>query len=712
VQAGGFIGALIAIIVTVALLGWWLGRLATRRVGGILGSFWRKDDRGFRNGLLIFAILTILISIVLVALAWVVVPRVANGDGAGWGSWADWSARLLIKLGIVLVAAAAVIAALNTAFVMVGTYRRRRILLNLDAGLSIPPSSATHQAIASIGLGSPARATGRRIVICCDGTGNRPDDEEEGLPATTNVWKLYRALICDEAQTTWYDAGVGTDTSSTSLEMTWSRRLLTALGARTGGQIMAAFSRLHRINEAATGAGITENIAQAYAEIVRQYRPGDQVYLIGFSRGAYTARCVAGVIERCGLLRQEYLRYAADVVYLYRTRPSPDHNVPVPATMVHGAPPIEFLGLFDTVGSLGVPLWGWWFQALPLPEWKNRALSTNPMNICRHVFHAMAMDERRSQFFPTPFAQPKSGHTHLEQVWFRGAHADIGGGYAETGLSDITLRWMADRAEQHGLRFRPDAFVGLRPNPLARLHDELTRSPSWRLFGSWPRWHPVPGENFSSTSIPPGDLHESVLERRDVLQRDLARPDFLRVPLGGAVEIEAQSHREWDRTGIVLDPGWYRVTYLGSQWRDAEAKPCGPYGQNQKDFGLVRSFSARWRRLPGEDWMRLCITIAHPRDWPLKELGLKDLLRYLYVQDPKELVQQIAPIGRDLSAPGDAVWLHNGAASGLLYLFANDLWLTAGNNAGAVHLRIEHAQRPTNGEPCWSLGKDGYWQRP
>ncbi|MFC7542457.1 phospholipase effector Tle1 domain-containing protein [Siccirubricoccus deserti] len=292
-----------------------------------------------------------------------------------------------------------------------------------------------------------------------------------------------------------------------------SRRVLETVGSRTGGQIAATFGRLRRLIEGATGIGITENIAQAYAEIVRQYRPGDRIYLIGFSRGAYTARCVAGVIGRCGLLRAEYGRYADDVVHLYRTRADPAQVVPVPRSMIHDPDEvrIEFLGLFDTVGSLGVPLWGWWFRVLPI--WRNRSLSTDPMAICRYVYHAMAMDERRSQFFPTPFSRPKDTGTRLQQVWFRGAHGDVGGGYAETGLSDITLAWMVEAARRHGLRFNAWIDENRRPSAIARLHDELRRKPSWRLFGSWPRWHPVPGADEPADPAPPGTLHPSVLER-------------------------------------------------------------------------------------------------------------------------------------------------------------------------------------------------------
>ena len=110
--------------------------------------------------------------------------------------------------------------------------------------------------------------------------------------------------------------------------------------------------------------------------------------MIGFSRGAYTARCVAGVIRRCGLLTAENIRYCPDVVRLFRTRKDATKNVPIRPELVHkDLPAIEFLGLFDTVGSLGVPLWGWWFNWRLF--FRNTPLSTDPSPICVHVYHAM-----------------------------------------------------------------------------------------------------------------------------------------------------------------------------------------------------------------------------------------------------------------------------------------------------------------------------------
>ncbi len=471
------------------------------------------------------------------------------------------------------------------------------------------------------------------------------------------------------------------------------------------------FGRIRRIVEGATGTGITENIAQAYAEVARQYRPGDRIYLIGFSRGAYTARCVAGAIARCGLLKAEHHRYADEVIHLYRRRQNPEAAVPIPDDMIHprGSVTVEFLGLFDTVASLGVPLWGWWFRALP--HWENRGLSTDPTNICRHIYHAMAMDERRSQFFPTAFTHPTRGTTTLEQVWFRGAHADVGGGYEETGLSDIALGWMVEAAKRHGLEFTDEIAEGRRPDPLAFTHDELYRRPSWRLFGSWPRWHPAPGLPEPADPAPPGTLHTSVLTRMDMTQGKLGRADFRRLGVGEAAEVEVHAHREWYRSGIVLEPGYYRVEYTGGTWRTAEAKPCGPEGERREDLALLRRLFTVSLRRPDQPWTRLCMAVAHPRHWELREYGLGKLLRYLYWKDPDELLKQVAPVGQDMPAKGAEVCLRIEAEPGLAYFFANDLWHTSGNNSGSVRLKVERVEQPAADAPLWVLRDSGHWDR-
>lgn len=544
----------------------------------------------------------------------------------------------------------------------------------------------------SIHLDRPPAAGGRRIVIFCDGTSNRPDQKSDGVPAPTNVCRLSDDLIRTEKQTGWYDAGVGSETSSEAVAGATAGRIAAMIGWLQASRAAGLFTKVRTVSETAFGVGITENIVQAYAEIVRQYRPGDRIYLLGFSRGAYTARCVAGVIGRCGLLRAENIRYAPDVVRLFRTRKATNKNVPIRSELVHASlPAIEFLGLFDTVGSLGVPMWGWWFNWRLF--FRNSPLSTDPSPICLHVYHAMAMDERRAQFFPTPFDRPgpTAWTRTLEQVWFRGCHCDVGGGYADNGLSDIALAWMLHACERHGLIFGGEVRRTLRPDPLARMHDELQRQPAWRLLGSWPRWHPVSGS-----------LHPSVLRRAEALHA-LDRHDMR--PVGcKPLAFTAGAQREWDRTGLVLAGigQRYRLTWKEGKWCDKECLPCGPAGQPGRE--LMRWLFRFRRRLPRENYMTLCIAIAHPRLWPLREGGLVRLARYLFLRDPKEMREQVAPVGRDLLEPGDSVVIQNNADDGILYLFANDSWMTAANNSGGLELTIERLAPDSDvTAPLWTL---------
>lgn len=534
--------------------------------------------------------------------------------------------------------------------------------------------------------------TGRRIVIFCDGTSNKPDQTSDGEPAPTNVYRLFRDLRKDETQTAWYDAGVGTETSSQAVKGALAGRIAAMIGWVQGSQGAGLYVKLRTIIEAGFGVGITENIVQAYTEIVRQYQPGDRIYLIGFSRGAYTARCVAGVIRRCGLLTAENIRYCPDVVRLFRTRKDTTRNVPIRPELVHkDLPAIEFLGLFDTVGSLGVPLWGWWFNFRLF--FRNTPLSTDPSPICVHVYHAMAMDERRSQFFPTPFDKTQTAtgtwRKTFEQLWFRGCHCDVGGGYVDHGLADVALEWMYKAGIAHGLVFKGKLLTELQPDPLARMHDELQRQPAWRLMGSWPRWHPVDA-----------DLHPSVTERANAVHA-LGRHDMQTVGANPAKFIVG-AQREWDRTGLVLESGArYLLTWTGGQWRDQNCPPCDPTGQ--AGWELVRLFFRFRRRLPKHNYMMLCISIAHPRQWPLREGGLARLLRYVFWRDPSEMREQVAPVGCDLDMHNSVIIANNGPA-GMLYAFANDAWMTAGNNSGRLEMTIERLTKdPAPPVPVWTL---------
>jgi hypothetical protein len=492
----------------------------------------------------------------------------------------------------------------------------------------------------------------------------------------------------------------------------WLSPLATALGVA---------GRLRQGWEGLTGTGISENILDGYAEIVRQYRPGDRIYIFGFSRGAYTARAIAGVIRTCGLLKASNLRYAPALVSLYSARRgrigrSRSTGVPVQDEFVWHNVPIEMLGVFDTVASLGAPLWGWWFK----PQGsESRALNTSPMPNCRHVYHALAMDERRATFFPTLFWKAdgtRSGWTQtLEQVWFRGVHADVGGGYQETGLSDITLGWMLERAKRHKLAVKEGAIEALEPDVMARLHDETARRPSWSWLGTWPRWAKILDE--APTEGAGISVHESVFERARRVYAATGRHDLHDLHPGETVAFRAEAHRQWDRTGLIVrgdadQPIYYRLRWVGGLWRDASCPPCGPAGNVAGERPGDPRWRARWRRrVRNAPWMTLCATIAGPRRWPLRELPLRLAFAYLLNRDPRLLLNQLAPIGQSLKIKGSSVLIRSDRPEGLLYLFANDLWQTYLNNSGELELELTRLnQEPEPGEATWLLPVAGPWR--
>lgn len=159
----------------------------------------------------------------------------------------------------------------------------------------------------------------------------------------------------------------------------------------------------------------------------------------------------------------------------------------------------------------------------------------------------------------------------------------------------------------------------------------------------------------------------------------------------------------------MLGPGYHRLTHLGGEWRNAEDRPCGPAGERARDVPIPRRWFGASRRLPNEDWTRLCAAVAHSREWELHEYGMGKLVRHLFWKDPKRPRCRVAPIGRDLVERGGSVYLHSRAEPGLLYVFANDLWHTAANNSGGLRLRVEKVEQPPGGRVIWTLHGPGHW---
>ena len=300
----------------------------------------------------------------------------------------------------------------------------------------------------------------RRLIICADGTWNTASRSGREQSFSTNVAKLARAIkpvtAAGMSQVTFYREGVGTQ---------WGPdRLL-------GG---------------AFGLGISKNICDCYHFLVNNYAAGDEIFLFGFSRGAYTVRSLAGLIRNCGILQPEQAERIPEAYRLYRNRSDTAHPNGDEARLFRALyareARIKCLGVWDTVGALGVPVTLLNHLFLRAYEFHNVRLSSSVDN----AFHAIAIDERRKAFAPTLWEpQGVPGQT-VEQVWFPGVHANIGGGYSDSHLSDNALLWMIERAESCGLEIDPHYVAqALAPTYDGQLFDSL--SLWYRPFGTFIR---------------------------------------------------------------------------------------------------------------------------------------------------------------------------------------------------------------------------------
>jgi uncharacterized protein (DUF2235 family) len=345
----------------------------------------------------------------------------------------------------------------------------------------------------------------KRIVMCCDGTWNRADQEHNGEPCPTNVVKIgCRVAKRDGAipQIVYYDQGVGT------------------------GNV------LDRYSGGALGEGLEDNVYDAYRFLVANYEPGDELFFFGFSRGAFTVRSLVGMVRKCGILRAEAVKRYREATELYRSQHRPGDPAPAKfrqlcSVCADTTIAVKCIGVWDTVGALGIPLRG----LRSLTRDKYQFHDTELSGTVENAFHALAIDEHRAPFEPTLWTfKPKPGQT-VEQVWFCGAHSDVGGGYPETGLSDIPLDWMLGKAQGVGLVLAENALKAhpLEGNACGVMHNSKTGL--YRVTPGIDRpiglaaKDPAAPERAERATDPTQSVHASVRERWD---RDSAyRPDAL-----------------------------------------------------------------------------------------------------------------------------------------------------------------------------------------
>jgi len=284
----------------------------------------------------------------------------------------------------------------------------------------------------------------KRIVICADGTWNRPEKgSHKDFP--TNVLRLARAIKPVDkdgiAQQVFYDWGVGSN------------------GQRVIGGI--------------TGKGLQKNIMDGYRYIVQNYSPGDEIFLFGFSRGAYTMRSLCGMINNCGILKRKHANLIQDAFELYKrsgraNKPTGVNSVAFRQAHSHPRKSVHFIGAWDTVGAMGIPI-----SFLGLFDDRDEFYDTEIGSCVKVARHAMAIDEHRSDFTPTIW--DRNANTDLVQAWFAGAHSNIGGSYKPDSdgglLSDNALDWMIREAKQFGLAIEHHLRRSINKSATATLHN-------------------------------------------------------------------------------------------------------------------------------------------------------------------------------------------------------------------------------------------------
>ena len=504
----------------------------------------------------------------------------------------------------------------------------------------------------------------KNIVICCDGTGN------EFGGSNSNVVRLYQALVRDPGlQVAYYHPGVGT------------------MGARNA--LSASGKAWTKFRGLAFGYGLSENIADAYLFLMRTFEPNDQIYVFGFSRGAYTARALCGMLRMFGLLsagNEGLLPYAIrlfkrnDDSLLARITGRPS-KFRIAAEFQHTFCRVckpHFAGLWDTVSSILDP-----------DESKRLPYTYDPKD-SSIVRHAVSIDERRA-FFRQNLVHVAPGRD-VKQVWFAGVHSDVGGSYpeGESGLSKITLRWMLREAKEAGLLLDDERVAGIlgaqpscvKPLANATIHNSLL--PLWWLGEFWPIWtlrrvsppddpHPkfrgVPRFNLFRRRVIPEEscIHGSVLARKTMLPAyapsnlpkkytsvDLPYTEAYPVHLepGQTAVVGVHSRAKWNETSLKFRKGEKYSLKASGTWYDARLSK-GPAGYPSPCllFRLVE----RLRRVPSADWFSL-----------------------------------IGTVGRNLEAPvvigKCCIW--DVQSEGILSCFANDLPSTYFYNSGWVKVEV------------------------
>ncbi len=513
----------------------------------------------------------------------------------------------------------------------------------------------------------------KRLIVCSDGTWATPDFEENGIPAPTNVFKIYNAIADKDGATPqlkFYHPGVGSEG--------------TVINAIVGG---------------ATGAGIGKHIRSAYHWLGNNYEVGDEIYLFGFSRGAFTARSIGGFLGRGlldlrGLSPKQSWQRVEKAFGSYRRKGSSRTDRKWAAadwSFFHGedVTPVRFIGVWDTVGALGIPddleLLNF-FDKKEKWQFHDTKLGSN----VKSARHAMALDEIRSSFCITHW-ENAAAHGDTKELWFPGVHCDVGGGYAITDLSDGPLAWMIDESKSIGLKFREQVLRTLAPNPLGVKHNSYK--------GAFAKLRSRPRNIEAMVPAQHRHFHQSAIERQEI--SPLAYPAYHPTRILGpgeshTVDVFADTH--WNDCGLYLEKGHsYTFSAIG-EWQDSKDS-CdwnGTEDGNLTGGDVVRAASSFLGFFEDEFKKR---TNNQSTDF-LGTKRVEHLNWFILVGaiandsgTEKEVENDGSPVPHQyVSLPAHEIDPLEIVNPGYLYCFPNDVWSLYGNNHGSIKLTVTRVQ--------------------
>lgn len=538
----------------------------------------------------------------------------------------------------------------------------------------------------------------KRLILCCDGTWNTPDMEDNGVTSPTNVFKFYNLLARRDGdgieQRRYYQPGVGTDG---------------LVDRKLGG---------------ALGIGLDEKINDAFLWLGLNYEPGDEIYIVGFSRGAFVARCLAGYLGK-GLIDfrkmsvdkvRKTLKTCYEKVYKDRSddpwngmkgvklfAPSDWGDSQVPIRLPERAIKVKFVGVWDTVGSLGIP------DDLELVDMlleKKERWEFHDRNLGYHVEtgrHAMGLDEMRACFTVTHWSNTRGTkafpkHPDILESWFPGVHSDIGGGYSDDSLSSGTLLWMMEQAQKKELVFREGALDSVKEcyDPLGEIHNSFKGL--FALLPSRPR-------NVPCLEKPSTPTKATVMVSDAVyLRQKMVCPKFPcyrhtveLAPDETSEPVDIFAEQRWNYTGLYLRKGRYYFDGSGL-WMDGK-DVCDWKGteNDQHTFGdgirwaagLLGKLESVWKTVTNDekadfaftkrcenvDWFRMVGCIANDngtdKDKVVAHDGSPEKHQYV---DLTVHTRGKKPL--EVKHPG------------YLYAFANDIWAKYENNDGIIRLVV------------------------